>query len=181
MEWRVVLVMKLTSATGCNKSSRGFTLIEILVVLIIIGIASSLIFLNFSSASSISKNQSSFQNAFNFLTEESIITGNIIGWHANNENEFSYILDYKKIPITTGESLGTNNANPFRTTSRQEVGIKLEVTPQINEGSSVVLQIKIEVSGVAGVPMSGIDIITNKRAIETMNSGKYVRVNDGSI
>ena len=56
---------------------------------------------------------------------------------------------------------------PFRTTSRQEVGIKLEVTPQINEGSSVVLQIKIEVSGVAGVPMSGIDIITNKRAIET--------------
>jgi general secretion pathway protein D len=63
--------------------------------------------------------------------------------------------------------LGGNNANPFRTTSRQEVGIKLEVTPQINEGSSVVLQIKIEVSGVAGVPMSGIDIITNKRAIET--------------
>ena len=50
---------------------------------------------------------------------------------------------------------------------RQEVGIKLEVTPQINEGSSVVLKIKIEVSGVAGVPMSGIDIITNKRAIET--------------
>jgi general secretion pathway protein D len=29
------------------------------------------------------------------------------------------------------------------------------------------MQIKIEVSGVAGVPMSGIDIITNKRAIET--------------
>ena len=63
--------------------------------------------------------------------------------------------------------MGTNNSNPFRTTSRQEVGIKLEVTPQINEGSSVVLKIKIEVSGIAGVPMSGMDIITNKRAIET--------------
>ena len=83
------------------------------------------------------------------------------------DNELATSIIGQEIPITTGESLGTNNANPFRTTSRQEVGIKLEVTPQINEGSSVVLQIKIEVSGVAGIPMSGIDIITNKRAIET--------------
>ena len=83
------------------------------------------------------------------------------------DNELASSIIGQEIPITTGESLGGNNANPFRTTSRQEVGIKLEVTPQINEGSSVVLQIKIEVSGVAGVPMSGIDIITNKRAIET--------------
>ena len=111
MAWRVVLVMKLTLATGCNKSSRGFTLIEILVVLIIIGIASSLIFLNFSSASSISKNQSSFQNAFNFLTEESIITGNIIGWHANNENDFSYILDYKNTFIGNLDNPYSNNLN----------------------------------------------------------------------
>jgi general secretion pathway protein D len=83
------------------------------------------------------------------------------------DNELATSINGQEIPITTGESLGTNNANPFRTTSRQEVGIKLEVTPQINEGSSVVLKIKLEVSGVAGVPMSGIDIITNKRAIET--------------
>ena len=83
------------------------------------------------------------------------------------DNELATSIIGQEIPITTGESLGTNNANPFRTTSREEVGIKLEVTPQINEGSSVVLKIKIEVSGVAGVPMSGIDIITNKRAIET--------------
>ena len=83
------------------------------------------------------------------------------------DNELSTSIIGQEIPITTGESLGTNNANPFRTTSRQEVGIKLEVTPQINEGSSVVMQIKIEVSSVAGVPMSGVDIITNKRAIET--------------
>ena len=83
------------------------------------------------------------------------------------DNELATSIIGQEIPITTGESLGTNNANPFRTTSRQEVGIKLEVTPQINEGSSVVMQIKIEVSGVAGVPMSGVDIITNKRAFET--------------
>ncbi len=83
------------------------------------------------------------------------------------DNELATSIIGQEIPITTGESLGTNNSNPFRTTSRQEVGIKLEVTPQINEGSSVVLKIKIEVSGIAGVPMSGMDIITNKRAIET--------------
>jgi general secretion pathway protein D len=83
------------------------------------------------------------------------------------DNELATSIIGQEIPITTGESLGSSNANPFRTTSRQEVGIKLEVTPQINEGSSVVLKIKIEVSGVAGVMTSGIDLITNKRAIET--------------
>ena len=44
-----------TSVTGCNNYKSGFTLIEILVVLVVIGIASSLIFLNFSSVVSISK------------------------------------------------------------------------------------------------------------------------------
>jgi general secretion pathway protein D len=65
------------------------------------------------------------------------------------------------------ESLGSNNANPFRTTSRQEVGIKLTVKPQINEGDSVILEIKQEVSGVAGPLTSSTDLITNKRSIET--------------
>jgi general secretion pathway protein D len=83
------------------------------------------------------------------------------------DNETANLVIGQEIPITTGESLGTSNANPFRTTSRQEVGIKLEVTPQINEGSSVILNIKQEVSGVAGVITSGIDLITNKRVIET--------------
>jgi len=83
------------------------------------------------------------------------------------DNETSKSLVGQEIPITTGESLGSNNQNPFRTTSRQEVGIGLEVTPQINEGNSVLLEIKIEVSGVAGVVSSGVDLVTNKRTIET--------------
>ncbi|MDG1248488.1 MAG: type II secretion system secretin GspD [SAR86 cluster bacterium] len=92
------------------------------------------------------------------------------------DNETASSIIGQEIPITTGESLGSNNANPFRTTSRQEVGIKLDVTPQINEGSSVLLEIKIEVSGVAGVVSSGVDLITNKRAIETT-----ALVDDGQI
>ena len=83
------------------------------------------------------------------------------------DNETSKSLVGQEIPITTGESLGSNNQNPFRTTSRQEVGIGLEVTPQINEGNSVLLEIKIEVSGVAGVVSSGVDLVTNKRTNET--------------
>ena len=83
------------------------------------------------------------------------------------DNEPARLFIGQEIPITTGESLGTNNSNPFRTTSRQEVGIELEITPQINEGSSVILNIKQGVSGVAGVAASGLDLVTNKREIET--------------
>ena len=83
------------------------------------------------------------------------------------DNEPARLFIGQEIPITTGESLGTNNSNPFRTTSRQEVGIELEITPQINEGASVILNIKQGVSGVAGISQSGLDLITNKREIET--------------
>ena len=95
MVWRAELVRTQTSVTGCNNCKSGFTLIEILVVLIVIGIASSLIFLNFSSVVSISKNQTTFSKSFNYLSEESIITGDVVGWHANNKNQFSYFLDNK--------------------------------------------------------------------------------------
>ena len=95
MVWRAELVRTQTSVTGCNNCKSGFTLIEILVVLVVIGIASSLIFLNFSSVVSISKNQSTFSKSFNYLSEESIITGDVVGWHANNKNQFSYFLDNK--------------------------------------------------------------------------------------
>ena len=95
MVWRAELVRTQTSVTGCNNCKSGFTLIEILVVIVVIGIASSLIFLNFSSAVSISKNQTTFSKSFNYLSEESIITGDVVGWHANNKNQFSYFLDNK--------------------------------------------------------------------------------------
>ena len=83
------------------------------------------------------------------------------------DNETASLVIGQEIPITIGESLGANNANPFRTTSRQEVGIKLSIKPQINEGNSVILEIQQEVSGVAGALIAGTDVITNKRMIET--------------
>jgi len=85
----------------------------------------------------------------------------------------------QEIPITTGESLGlgTTNVNPFRTFERKEVGIKLEVLPQISEGDVIRLEIKQEVSSIAGAISSlASDFVTNKREIETT-----VLANDGEI
>ena len=85
----------------------------------------------------------------------------------------------QEIPITTGESLGlgTANTNPFRTFERKEVGIKLEVLPQISEGDVIRLEIKQEVSSIAGAITSlSSDFVTNKREIATT-----VLANDGEI
>lgn len=83
----------------------------------------------------------------------------------------------QEIPITTGESLGGNNANPFRTFERQEVGIKLEVLPQISEGDVIRLTITQEVSSINGdVSGSSGDFILNKREITTT-----VLANDGEV
>ncbi len=77
----------------------------------------------------------------------------------------------QEIPITTGESLlgaGAGNINPFRTFERQEVGIQLDVLPQISEGDVVRLEINQEVSSISGAltSISG-DFVTNKRSIQT--------------
>ena len=84
------------------------------------------------------------------------------------DNEEASLLVGQEIPITTGESLGANNLTPFRTTAREEVGVKLEVKPQINDSGSVALFIRQEVSSIAGAQLpNSNDLITNKREIET--------------
>ena len=82
---------------GCNNSSKGFTLIEILVVLIVISLATSLMVINFSSVASIQNQNTSLNQTFNYLSEESIVTGKIIGWVANKNIDNAYTLtnDYE--------------------------------------------------------------------------------------
>ncbi|MFY8273797.1 type II secretion system secretin GspD [Pseudoalteromonas sp. SSDWG2] len=81
------------------------------------------------------------------------------------DNEEASMIVGQEVPIITGSSTGSNNDNPFQTVDRQEVGIKLKVTPQINDGSAVQLTIEQEVSNVAG--STAVDISINKRAITT--------------
>jgi general secretion pathway protein D len=84
------------------------------------------------------------------------------------DNEEASDLSGQEIPITTGEALGSNNSNPFRTVDRQEVGVKLTVRPQITEGDTVRLYIQQEVSSVAGpINVGSSDLITNKRSVQT--------------
>lgn len=81
------------------------------------------------------------------------------------DNEEAYFIVGQEVPIITGSTTGSDNSNPFQTVDRQEIGIKLKVTPQINEGSGVQLTIEQEVSSVSGA--TGVDISINKREIKT--------------
>ena len=81
------------------------------------------------------------------------------------DNEEAFFIVGQEVPIITGTSTGDNNSNPFQTVERQEVGIKLKVTPQINEGDAVQLLIEQEVSSVSGA--TSVDISINKREIKT--------------
>jgi len=81
------------------------------------------------------------------------------------DNQKASIHVGQEVPIITGATTGTNNANPFQTMDRQEVGVKLEITPQINEGDAVILELSQEVSSVAGATST--DIVINKRTIDT--------------
>lgn len=93
------------------------------------------------------------------------------------DNERASILVGQQIPITTGEALGSSNTNPFRTVKREDVGVQLEVTPQISEGGAIRLAIRQEVSSIFGpVTTSSADLITNKREINTV-----VQVDAGQI
>ncbi len=93
------------------------------------------------------------------------------------DNQEAKLLVGQEVPITTGEKLGGNFDNAFRTVQRQDVGIKLEVKPQINAGGAIKLYIRQEVSSIAG-PVSNnfSDLILNKREIQTT-----VTIDDGQI
>ncbi|HMP62791.1 MAG TPA: hypothetical protein PKA17_06875, partial [Phenylobacterium sp.] len=92
------------------------------------------------------------------------------------DNQEATILVGQEIPITTGEVLGDSNTNPFRTVQRQNVGIQLEVRPQINAGGAVTLHLRQEVSSIAGpVSENFNELILDKREISTT-----VAVDDGT-
>ncbi|ENY71271.1 general secretion pathway protein D [Aeromonas diversa CDC 2478-85] len=61
----------------------------------------------------------------------------------------------QEVPVQTGSQSSTSGDNIFNTIERKTVGTKLVVTPQINEGDSVLLNIEQEVSSVAKAQASG--------------------------
>ncbi|KEY91375.1 general secretion pathway protein D [Candidatus Photodesmus blepharus] len=91
-----------------------------------------------------------------------------------DNGEASFIVG-EEVPVITGSTVGLNNGNPFQTVDRKEVGIKLRVIPQINEGNSIHLNIEQEVSNVLGAN-GAIDVRFSKRQLHTS-----VMVEDGQM
>ncbi len=93
------------------------------------------------------------------------------------DNEEAEIVVGREVPFQTGSFTSGNNAatNPFNTIERKNVGLKLKVKPQINEGNEIYLDIDQEISDV--LPKGeAVDLQTTKRQIKTR-----VIVGDGNI
>jgi general secretion pathway protein D len=106
----------------------------------------------------------------NIISTPSIVT---------TDNEEATLNVGQEVPFVTGSYSNTGNAggsvNPFQTIQRQQIGVKLAITPQINEGDSLLLKISQEISNLAS-SAAAVDLITNQRIIETT-----VIVDDGEI
>lgn len=87
------------------------------------------------------------------------------------DNQSAEIIVGQNVPFVTGQYSSTGSATgvatPFQTIQRQDVGLKLKVKPQINEGDSVKLDIEQEVSSLTRSSVATADIVTNKRTIKT--------------
>ena len=94
------------------------------------------------------------------------------------DNAQARILVGQNVPLATGQALSNNFDNAFRTVQRQDIGIALDVRPQINAGGTIKLTLRQEVSSIATsiVTQNIPDIILNKREINTT-----VTVDDGQI
>jgi general secretion pathway protein D len=98
------------------------------------------------------------------------------------DNQEAELKVAQEVPFITGQfsstGSGGNNGsvNPFQTVQREEVGTILKVTPQLNGGSTVILKLEIESSSLAPGTSGAVDLITNKRTINT-----NVMIEDGGI
>ncbi|UQB41716.1 type II secretion system secretin GspD [Thiomicrospira microaerophila] len=83
------------------------------------------------------------------------------------DNEEAEIVVGREVPFRTGSyTTSAAGTNPFTTIERKNVGLKLKVRPQINQGNEVYLDIENEISDV--LPGSDADLLqTSKRELKT--------------
>jgi general secretion pathway protein D len=104
------------------------------------------------------------------------------------DNQEAMIKVAQEVPFVTGSyttNTGSNGSasgnttgigNPFQTIQRKDVGLTLTVTPHINSGDTVRLDIHQEVSNLLPPVQGAVDLVTNKREIKTT-----VMVKDDSL
>ncbi len=84
------------------------------------------------------------------------------------DNQEAEIIVGQNLPFVTGQTLSSDNQNPFTTIERRDVGISLKVKPQINEGNNIKMEIQQDVESISATTVSGAsDITTDKRSIKT--------------
>ena len=76
------------------------------------------------------------------------------------------------MPFITGNFTNTgagsgDTVNPFQTIEREDVGITLRLTPQINEGDSIRLDVETESSLLVPTPAGASDLVTSRSSIRT--------------
>ena len=85
------------------------------------------------------------------------------------DNEEAKIIIGQNVPFLTGSyavSGGATTATPFQTIERHDIGLTLQIKPQISEGGTIRLQIYQEVSTIES-QTNPAGIITSKRAVSS--------------
>ncbi|MCZ4255414.1 type II secretion system protein GspD [Sulfitobacter sp. G21635-S1] len=110
-------------------------------------------------------------NSTRLLSTPSIMTLN---------NQEAEIVVAQNVPFVTGSFAQVGETaqpdNPFQTIERQDVGLTLKVTPQINADRTVRMEIEQEVSNLTNSKSSAGGEITARRALSTT-----VLVRDGNV
>ena len=112
---------------------------------------------------------------------ESDATTNIISTPTivTTDNEEASLNIGQEVPFVTGSftnaGTGAGAVNPFQTIQREQIGVKLTLTPQINEGDAILLKISQEISSISESAGAS-DLITDQSTIDTT-----VIVEDGGI
>ncbi|AKJ94162.1 general secretion pathway protein GspD [Thioalkalivibrio versutus] len=91
------------------------------------------------------------------------------------DNEEAEIVVGQNVPFIVGRSI-EDSGQAFDTIRREDVGVKLRVRPQINQGNAVRLEIEQEVSQLAPGTSDAADLITNTRTLKT-----HVLIDDGDM
>jgi general secretion pathway protein D len=93
------------------------------------------------------------------------------------DNQEAEIIVGSNVPFITGQSTGSSStSDPFTTIERQDIGLTLKITPQINQGDAITLDVLQEIETISESTQVANDIVTDKRSIKTK-----VLVEDESI
>ena len=96
------------------------------------------------------------------------------------DNQEAEIFVGQEVSVPTGSYTSTGTAssptNPFTTFKPKQVGVRLKVKPQINEGDAIKLEIEQTVDAITSGSAGTAGLVTSQRTVQTV-----VMVDDGKV